>query len=400
MDSSATGDVELTKARIEAGQDRPYVLELIFPEYNRHVEFRVLPIVKHALKRVQCLRITLDEVLVSSLWDNLLDDAPKLAELQVILCATPAPILPRHDPLSPAILGGKPSEIRTLKLKNVLLPDIPVPALGAAEDVTLLFEANSTQNFPAYLFQYFPRMCRLRLSGGSIAAPPSQLPHFVADGVRRLKFLDLETCDQDTAPFLEGLPSREIDEIVIAYPDEDSVYAALAGLLHPFNLSFQPDALSLDDFEIHVYSPRLSRGRRFIEARSDYTTEAQVNPLLLNEYFPAQVRWLSIALSLWSLVASWLLAFDDLDEFTVLIDVEDDLSTMAMPVPIKCKSLLRFTLKATVGARIGVPAQWLIALLDMPSLQKPSLVLEDVCLRDAKESCLDGYFLSILNQRR
>ncbi|KZV98296.1 hypothetical protein EXIGLDRAFT_313274 [Exidia glandulosa HHB12029] len=320
LNSTSNGSLQLLTLRLGNRSDRLIHITVRFTGYQRHLTSRILPILRTNLHRVRRLDVSLDELHILELYDALMTPAPNLEEVLLALHAGDClVVLPRQTPMPPGVFGGKCPKLHRFRLRDVLLPDKPIPALKSIDELSMVYSLHTCQTFPNYVFTYFPELQRLHISAGSLRFLNSELPTSTTEGLQRLQYLELDYDDADCLKFIQLIPTSHIPDLLIIFPLEDTVYAALDALRGPFHMTFYRK--SSIEFHICVQSTSLNLIRRFAELPDDYLLpHANINALLENHEFAAQLQSLTIATSLWALVTPWLPPYTTLPHLVVRVD--------------------------------------------------------------------------------
>ncbi|EJD43276.1 hypothetical protein AURDEDRAFT_167692 [Auricularia subglabra TFB-10046 SS5] len=146
--------------------------EIDYPHAHDHddpVLKSLIPLLKLAVPLAKSLKITIESMYRLHLEETLSIEAPFLKVFYLYYAAGPHPELPLTMPLGKGnrLFDSTTGMLRTLHLYSIILPSKMIPAFENVDEVFFIHGSATVQNeFPCYLFDYFPKMTRLRLTGG------------------------------------------------------------------------------------------------------------------------------------------------------------------------------------------------------------------------------------------
>ncbi|EJD43289.1 hypothetical protein AURDEDRAFT_167705 [Auricularia subglabra TFB-10046 SS5] len=382
--------------RLLCGRDRTRIyFELDFWKQDRKVETHLLPMLAAALPRARILVVILKSFYRLQAEKVLSAEAKHLERFYLYYGSDPEPDLFLDITLSCGLFDGQPRKLKHVRLQNIILPRKPIGAFLGVEEVWWLHERTTYQDeFPCYLFDFFPNTRRLRLSGGQVWFRNAPLPPHVVAIFSKLTWLDLEFQEDTLVAFFRHLPLDGIPELVLASAEFDSVYTALEPLRSYFDLALIKTSSSEFRLTIKGQSHLL---RHFTESHRYYKAhdpESElVNCLFADAAFFAQLGSLRIPTSLWGLLNPWIPELTHLPKLIVEIDYE---YPGLAPLPreaLPCRSLSILVIQAKHHlARIDV--EDLLAFAGRITKDRVALQLRRVFLQGPRER-IDARFESV-----
>ncbi|EJD43287.1 hypothetical protein AURDEDRAFT_167703 [Auricularia subglabra TFB-10046 SS5] len=389
VDSADHRELCLVEHQLSIAGDRHYYFEINYSEThvgNDPVLARMIPLLRAAIPYAHSLYIRIDSMYRFHVEKVLCLEAPNLKFLSIGYLSDPLPELYLDLPLAKGkqLLSGAAKNLRTVRLRNIILPKITITAFEYAKEV--FFDHHETtlqEEFPCYLFDFFPNVTRLRLTGGQCLFTNAPLPGHVLDIIAKLEWLDLEFQHSSLPRFFSHLPIHKIPEVIICSPDEDSVYTALEPLRSYFDLVLTHTFAK--EFNISVKCGRSNLVRHFAEPLKYYSHgSADTNALLENELFLAQLASFKIQTTLWSRIHWWLPRFPVLPKLVVEVN-EDSYSPVALPAePLVCPELKTLVLQ-TVYDFVYVAADDVVAFADRITDQRLTLELRRVLIAGSSD---------------
>ncbi|EJD39368.1 hypothetical protein AURDEDRAFT_171560 [Auricularia subglabra TFB-10046 SS5] len=304
--------LDLAEHRLSQGGSKPLRFTIRYTEYHKTADDpvlkRVIPLLRLAVPRAWHLGVTVESMYRLYVEEALCLEAPYLRSFWLKYHAEPIPDLPHLLPLAwdRKLFLGKTGRLRTVHLHNIVLPLTPTAAFQEVDEVWFMHTLGTLQDeFPCYLFDFFPRARRLRMAGGNCAFSNAPLPAPVINLIRRLEWMDITFPLSSLPAFFEHLPLDDLEDLRVCSPDEDIIYRSLEPLLSYFHLDFLQHGPS--DFILSIKGDNGGRVRRFAEPFCYYHKDAKdINVLLANREFMEQVTTLSISVTLWTRLEPWL----------------------------------------------------------------------------------------------
>ncbi|KZV78095.1 hypothetical protein EXIGLDRAFT_784305 [Exidia glandulosa HHB12029] len=323
------------------------------------------PLVEEALPRVHILEIWLESIYRLQLEKVLSNPAPLLRVFHL-----------------------------NVRLFNTILPRDVIPAFSRAEEVLWVHTKWTMQaEFHCYLFDFFPKVRKLRLNGGGMEFRNAPLPVTVIERFKQLELLELQFIGEYIPGFFRHLPMHSLPQLLISDAEEDGVYAAQDPLRSPFHLSIY--ATSGAEFVITVEGQKPKLVRHLLEAHKYYKPGSQLtNALLDNEEFAAQLATLEIHTSLWSMLHPWLPSFVSLPKLIVEIDEYTSKSVTLQLEALPCPALQALVLQAKHDF-VYIAAEEVLAFVDRITLQAVRLELCRVFV-DGSLDLLAGRFSPVV----
>lgn len=371
----------LAEFQLRCSRARAVDLHVDYREHDDLVELRIVPFISKALPRCRWLQVRLESLYRLQLEKALSSPAPCMETFSLLYAAGPMPDLHPGLPLSNDLFAGVAPKLRAVRMNSVILPRKPIPAFLNAQEVFWVHAVTTYQEeFPCYLFDFFPKMTRLRMTGGECYFRNAPLPSTVLEAFSRLEYFDLEFKEVAVPLFFRHLPIHDLPDVLVASPDEDAIYLALDPLRSPFELSiydFDPGT----EFFISIKCGQSKRTRYFAERYAYYVTGSQnASALFENNEIAAQLASFRIQASLWSMLNPWLFSLLGLPILIVELDRWSP-DTVALPVePLACPNITTLVLQSKWDF-VSVNAGDLLEFVDRITLKHVALHLRGVVIR-------------------
>lgn len=345
--------LEFAEHRMRHGRARPMRFTFRYTELHLAqddpVLKRLIPMLRLAVPRAWHLDITVESMYRLDVEDALCAKAPNLRTLWLKYHKEPRPELPRGLPLAwdRKLFGGLTGRLRRVHLHNIILPLTPTAAFQEVDEVWWMHAMTTGQDdFPCYLFDFFPKATRLRMAGGPCKFLNAPLPPAIIDHIRKLKWVDLTFPLYCVADFFTHLPLDSLEDLTIAMPHEDLLYRVLEPLLSNFHLDFSQHGPN--EFVLSVRGDYSTRVRRFAELLKHYWKGGPyINALMENDAFMEQVATLSISVTLWSRLHTWMQAPYPILTTLIITLNEGTLATASLPEEIiECPTLSKLVIQA------------------------------------------------------
>lgn len=382
--------MNLAAQRLAMGYGRPMTLDLDYRHVHASVRARLMPLLRCAVPRARRLCIRIESIYRLDVEDALCQEAPLLEHFQLFYDADP-PDLHLTLPLAKGrdLFADQTGRLRKVDLVNVILPSVPAKAFAEVTHVSFNHALTTFQEeFPCYLWEAFPNMVRLRLTGGECWFKNAPLPDNIVQALKRLKFFDIGFRHPSLPGFFTHLPMNDIPEVMVLCADDDAVYAALDPLRSPFHMVIHPIRTGgqvSSQFIISVRGQHPWLFRHLSEPFHDYYPGSdKTNPLFDNEAFAAQLADFTIHSVLWAMLAPWLPSFASLPKLIVIID--DDCPD---PVQLPSEALLCPNLDTLVLQAhhkfVYLEAEELLSFVDRITPRAVTLELRRVLLKDPRD---------------
>ncbi|KZV94982.1 hypothetical protein EXIGLDRAFT_766701 [Exidia glandulosa HHB12029] len=382
-------ELDWARLRLDYARDRPINITVDYRPVDEHVPLKLVPLIRRAVPRARSIHVCIESLYRLDLEDALCQAAPHLERLTLLYAAYP-PELHLSLPFGKGkhILADTPGRLRVVRLNSIILPKIPTKAFAAADEVFFNNTLTTYQpDFPSYLWDFFPNMTRLRLSGGECHFANAPLPGHIIAAVARLAYLDLKYIARSLPGFFRHLPIHKIPEVLIFCADEDAVYSALDPLRSPFHMMISPvigEGVIYPEFNITVRGSDPTLVRHLAEPFCDYYPGShKTNALLENNEFAAQLDDLTMYTTLWDKLASWLPSFALLPKLIVIIDDDSPDAVLLPRTPIPCPALITLVLQAK-GDFVYVKVDDLLEFADRLTPSRPVLELRRVVVTGSR----------------
>ncbi|KZV88751.1 hypothetical protein EXIGLDRAFT_722402 [Exidia glandulosa HHB12029] len=397
VDTESHLALDLLSHRLTQGRGRRLSFVLSYTDRHELVPKRMIPLLQRAVPYARYLVIKVESLYRLHVEQALSQAAPNLERIELRYYAGTHPDLPLTLPLGKGntLFLGEAARLRSVRLHSIILPTNPIAAFLDVEEV-YWDHADTTyqEEFPCYLFDFFPKVKLLRMIGGTCWFTNVPLPQRILDIFKGLKWLDLQFMPDTITSFFHHLPLHGIPEMIISCPDEDGIYNALEPLRSPFHLSITQNVPK--EFHITVTGdgqPGLIR--HFAEAHRYYYRGSEFTNLLLqNDEFAAQLASFRIHTSRWTMLNPLLPSFSVLPK--LIVELDDDTHKVAtLPSePVPCQELVTLVLQAA-GDFIYLDAADVISFADRVTTRRIALELRRALIVGSR-SLLDLRFESVL----
>ncbi|EJD43274.1 hypothetical protein AURDEDRAFT_125987 [Auricularia subglabra TFB-10046 SS5] len=323
-------------------------------------------------------------------------EAPELQGLTLIYDSGPVPELHYWMPLGykKQLFCNATGSLRIVHLFNIVLPSVVTAAFQNVDEAWFMNAFTvKLEDFPCYLFEFFPKMTRFRIAIGECDFNNAPLPQEFCDQFARLAWFDVEMRPPHLAPFFTHLPLHSIADVTVSSADEDGIYTVLEPLQSWFDLILT----ETNEFEflITVKSRQTPRIRRFATPfRHYYAGSPYTNLLLANDGFMEQLATFHIHISLWSRIKPWLVpSMSLLPKLILELNADTPLNVPFPPEPLPCPSLKTLVLQAKHNFAY-VDAAALVAFADRLTAERIALELRRVFI-DGTRALVDTRFSSV-----
>ncbi|KZV81981.1 hypothetical protein EXIGLDRAFT_779123 [Exidia glandulosa HHB12029] len=381
IDNTSPRTLALADLQLRCSRARAVDLYIDYRQQDDLVESRVVPFISKALSTCRWLQVKLESLYRLQVEKALSSPAPFLETFSLLYAAEPLPDLHLRLPLSSELFAGTAPKLRSIRLHSIILPMKPIAAFLNAQEVFWVHAASTYQEeFPCYLFEFFPKLKRLRMSGGECYFRNAPLPTTVLQAFSRLEYFDLEFKEVAVPLFFRHLPIHDLPDVLVASPDEDAIYLTLDPLRSPFELSiydFEPGT----EFFISIKCGQSNRTRYFAERYAYYVTGSKnASALFENNEIAAQLASFRIQASLWSMLNPWLFSLLGLPILIVELDRWSP-DAVALPVePLACPNITTLVLQSKWDF-VSVNAGDLLEFVDRITLKHVALHLRGVVIR-------------------
>lgn len=393
VDSVSQPALDLALHRINSSGSRTIDFTIDYREQHDQVPKRIIPLLRIALPRTRELHVKVESLYRFEVEEALCWVAPQMEYFQLLYASGPDPELPLTLPFGKGknLFSGSAEHLRSVVLHNIILPPQPIAAFLLVDEVFFLHKlVTHYPEFPCYLFEFFPNVTRLRLSGGFMFFENAPLPTEIVQKMRQLTSFDITFYVDSLAGFFRHLPMNDIPELSITSPDEDSIYLALDPLRSPFRLSFTYNMLN--EFFITVECGQSNFVRRFCEPFKYFAPGSERSNLLLeNDEFAAQLASVRMQTSLWAMLNPWMPSLAALPKLIVEIN-ESELHVALPSQPLACQHLTTLVIQTALAHDfVYIGADDLLAFADRITAAPVALELWRVLLRGALSQIKDRF---------
>ncbi|EJD43288.1 hypothetical protein AURDEDRAFT_167704 [Auricularia subglabra TFB-10046 SS5] len=356
----------------------------------------LIPMLAAAVPRTRVLIIRVESMYRLHVEAALCQAAPDLQRLSLYYESGPVPELPYWLPLGyqKKLLAGDTGSLRTVNLWNVVLPSVVTAAFENVDEVWFMNAFTiKLEEFPCYLFEFFPKMTRLRMALYECDFTNAPLPQLFRDRFSRLSWFDFECRPARIPDFFEHLLLHDMADVTLGSSDEDAVYLFLKPLQSWFDLVLTET--SAFQFLITVRSRHTPRVRRFAEAfRHYHEGTPYANALLDNDGFTEQLATFHIHASLWDRLKPWLVpSMDLLPKLILELNSDTPLNVPLPREPLPCLGLKTLVVQAKHDFAY-IDAEELVAFADRLTPERVALELRRVFIA-GKRDLVDARFSTI-----
>ncbi|EJD44367.1 hypothetical protein AURDEDRAFT_166457 [Auricularia subglabra TFB-10046 SS5] len=376
--------LDFAEHRLACGNGRTGVsFEIDYRRQDRMVELRLLPLLSAAMPYVRVLMVRVESFYRFQTEKVLSAEAGNLEIFHLLYGSDPKPDLFLDLTLSHELFAGAAGKLKQVRLRNIIIGRKPIPAFQNVEEMWWLHHMGTRQeDFPCYLFDFFPKVRRFRMCGGQVWFRNAPLPPKVIDIFSRLKWLDIEFQEASLTAFFRHLPMDSIDEIVIGGAEFDTVYTALEPLRSYFDVALT--ATYAGEFYITIKG-QSHLIRHFSEKQlfyKEYLRDSDmVNCIFEDAAFFAQLASLQIQTSLWALLHPWMPALTHLPK--LIVEIDDDRAVLPEETLV-CPALSTLVVQAK-GEYARVDAGDLVAFVDRVTTDRVALQLRRVLVDGQRE---------------
>ncbi|KZV82778.1 hypothetical protein EXIGLDRAFT_729288 [Exidia glandulosa HHB12029] len=396
ISSTSSSSLALAEHRLGEAKQRPWHLNLrLLKDEDTLSEPRLVLLLHRYLPYARRIIMRIRASDADDAWTLLSAPAPALEHCDITAALSPGqspPSLPRD------LFAEVAPRLYKLLLQDITLPTASVAAFSFVESATLRSPRSAWEVFPYHLLTIFPCLRSLTMAGGCVDFR-GPVPHVIERGLSALRYFDIEYYSGESLKFFRSLPCQRIPLLLVAYPDDDSVLAALQHLqcqryrvlIVPtvggeFHIEFRPDS--------HDGGTTQGLCRIFAEIVDDYESDDPLHNIMFKQPdIAAKITALSLATSLWPMISRVMQPLPEVTSLRIIIDNGRDGCAEIPQDHLRCPQLQLLCLASSCGF-VRVSPDDVVALVPRLTSRYVKLELDGVALNGALSS--DSLYFSEL----